>query len=228
MTVVAILGMHRSGTSWLAGSLESMGLALGEVETSNPHNRRGNRENSKIQALHADLFRLTGGSWRSPPGRVRFGAMHVEAAREIAAEMGALGEPWGFKDPRTVFAIDLWREAVPDLRLIGVFRHPISVAASLAARGGSLAVSRSDALRMWRVYNERLLEELLPTASPLLAFDSPIADLEAKLCQLAPEFGIAGSRPPAFSDTALVHHDPPGRVPWRLRSTWHDLNEHAY
>jgi len=43
---VAILGMHRSGTSCLAGSLQELGLYLGEVYDQNPHNPRGNRENA--------------------------------------------------------------------------------------------------------------------------------------------------------------------------------------
>ena len=42
--VVCVLGMHRSGTSCLAGSLEQQGLFLGETNTRGPFNLRGNRE----------------------------------------------------------------------------------------------------------------------------------------------------------------------------------------
>lgn len=43
-STVLILGMHRSGTSCLAGSLQEAGLYLGEVNTAAPHNAKGNRE----------------------------------------------------------------------------------------------------------------------------------------------------------------------------------------
>ena len=42
---IAILGMHRSGTSCLAGSLQEAGIYLGDVVTSAAHNQKGNREN---------------------------------------------------------------------------------------------------------------------------------------------------------------------------------------
>ena len=50
--VIAILGMHRSGTSCLTGSLQNSGLFLGECHTWNKHNERGNRENQKFVDLH--------------------------------------------------------------------------------------------------------------------------------------------------------------------------------
>ena len=50
--VIAILGMHRSGTSCLTGSLQEAGLELGEHHTWNPYNRKGNRENQDFVDLH--------------------------------------------------------------------------------------------------------------------------------------------------------------------------------
>jgi len=43
-----ILGMHRSGTSALAGSLEGAGLNLGPVSTHEVDNAKGNREDTRI------------------------------------------------------------------------------------------------------------------------------------------------------------------------------------
>ena len=50
--VVTILGMHRSGTSCLTGSLQACGLELGKFHASNKHNKKGNRENQDIIDLH--------------------------------------------------------------------------------------------------------------------------------------------------------------------------------
>ena len=50
--LIAVLGMHRSGTSYLAGSLQEAGLILGDCHTWNKHNEKGNRENQKFVDLH--------------------------------------------------------------------------------------------------------------------------------------------------------------------------------
>jgi len=42
---ILILGMHRSGTSCLAGCLEEAGLYLGDVNLKAGFNKKGNREN---------------------------------------------------------------------------------------------------------------------------------------------------------------------------------------
>lgn len=67
--VVAILGMHRSGTSLLAGTLQECGLDLGAVSTAAAANEKGNRESWLLMALHEDLLRQAGGAWDRPPAR---------------------------------------------------------------------------------------------------------------------------------------------------------------
>ena len=68
--VHAVLGMHRSGTSWLAGSLQERGLPFGDVNESAPHNEKGTRENDALQAIHVGVLRDSNGTWRDPPKRV--------------------------------------------------------------------------------------------------------------------------------------------------------------
>ena len=64
---VAVLGMHRSGTSSLAGSLEEAGLHLGEVVTRADHNQKGNRESLAMRDLNDRLLEHNGGAWDRPP-----------------------------------------------------------------------------------------------------------------------------------------------------------------
>mgnify|MGYP004104874427 FL=1 len=58
--------MHRSGTSCLTGTIEQCGVALGEVFTENPYNKKGNRESAQIQALNNDVLETNGGAWDRP------------------------------------------------------------------------------------------------------------------------------------------------------------------
>ena len=67
---ILILGMHRSGTSCLAGSLQQRGLFLGEVYEARPHNRKGNRENQRIMDLNNAVLATSDGAWDRPPARL--------------------------------------------------------------------------------------------------------------------------------------------------------------
>ena len=131
--VICVLGMHRSGTSCLAGSLEQQGLFLGEVNTSAPWNRRGNRERFDVMNLQRDILEASGGSWYEPPPVAEWSMEHYERARAILAQHA--GAPvWGFKDPRTLLTLEGWERLVPDLDAVGIFRHPLRVARSLQSR----------------------------------------------------------------------------------------------
>jgi len=67
---LVILGMHRSGTSAIAGSLEDCGVYLGDVNSCSPDNLKGNRELREVITLNEDLLKSAGGSWFSPPEKI--------------------------------------------------------------------------------------------------------------------------------------------------------------
>ena len=184
--VVAVLGMHRSGTSALAGSLEEHGLFLGSVSTSNPHNPKGNRESSEVRRLNEDVLLSSGGAWYAPPQEVSWTEEHRERARRVlAAHAGQ--EVWGFKDPRTLLTLEGWTALVPDLERVGVFRHPLLVARSLEQRD---QMERDAALALWRAYNEHLLAAHRRAPFPLLCFDDEPAALAEKLGRIAEGLGL--------------------------------------
>ena len=184
--VIAVLGMHRSGTSALTGSLEQHGLFVGRVSTRNVHNAKGNRESSEVVELNEDVLQSSGGAWHTPPAVVTWSAEHQQRARDLLAEHA--GQPlWGFKDPRTVLTLGGWRELAPDLERVGVFRHPLQVARSLQRRNG---MGTEDAVALWQAYNQALLAELRRQAFPLVCFDEEPATLQDKLLGAARALGL--------------------------------------
>ncbi len=227
MSAVAIVGMHRSGTSWLAGTLQELGLELGVVDEANPYNARGNREHARIQELHASVFQAAGGSWRNPPARAEWSDAQRDELRRIVDDLGRDAAVWGFKDPRTLFVLDEWRAQVPDLEVVGIFRNPQAVAASLGRRG-SFSMPRRPALALWTVYNQRLVEIHRARPFPVLCFDRSASELARQVGALATRFGLAQPDvDPSFFDATLVHHGAVERVPWRARPTWRALEAAA-
>src|SRR5918992_1057883 len=59
--IVAVLGMHRSGTSAIAGMLADHGVELGPVSEQNRFNPRGNREIRELNRLHDRILERSGG-----------------------------------------------------------------------------------------------------------------------------------------------------------------------
>ncbi len=171
---VLILGMHRSGTSCLTGSLQQKGLYLGTVFEGkvgdwNFYNQKGNRENFEIMQLNMAILAYNNGNWYKPPSKIEWNSEHANARDKIINGFLATKVPvYGFKDPRFLFTLSFWLDRLPVVDLIGSFRHPLNVADSLNKRNG---ISLSNSLRLWEKYNEVLYNLSESHNIPLVNFD---------------------------------------------------------
>lgn len=184
--VVAIVGMHRSGTSAVAGTLQEAGLYLGNVSRRNEFEPKGTREHSEIASLHESILAHSGGSWRDPPPMIQWTDAH-RARRDRLLESYAQVALWGFKDPRAVLALDFWREELGSLQLVGVFREPAAVVSSLLARDGG---SEGEWFALWERYNDRLLSEHEASPFPLIEFDAHPARFHEQLRPVLSRLGL--------------------------------------
>lgn len=214
--------MHRSGTSWLAGSLQELGLEMGEVSTKDPHNAKGNRESPVLMEIHEGVLKDSEGSWKRPPKTARWSEARRAALAAHIADMDARFKGgWGFKDPRALLVLDEWLRQAPRLARVGIFRHPHAVHGSLSARSDRFDESRS--FDLWCAYNERLVAEHRREPFPLLQFDVSADELFHGLAHVAEHLELPqAQRGSAFFDPSLVHNDAAGAepVPRRCRELW--------
>lgn len=170
--IVAVLGMHRSGTSAIAGMLADHGVELGPVSEQNRFNPRGNREIRKLNRLHDRILERSGGSWWEPPARIRARSGDYRRRNEILRSIP--GERIGVKDPRLLLVLDLWRDLNP--RPIGVIRNPVGVRESLERRAHERQrrhpqLSAAGWDELWLIYNRALLAEHRRHPFPVIDFD---------------------------------------------------------
>ncbi len=215
--MICILGMHRSGTSCLTGSLQEAGLQLGDCHTWNPFNLKGNRENQAFVDLNDAVLEANGGSWDHPPTSVTWSEQHLAMGHELMAAHAHM-PVMGFKDPRTLLVLDGWKTVAPTMEFVGIFRHPNAVAASLERRSN---MSRKDALALWYAYNKRLLQQYREAAFPVLCFDHPEPEFQQHLGGVIDTLGLA--RPDTgelFYDGGLKNFDRQSgaRLPLKV---WH-------
>jgi hypothetical protein len=209
-TGLIILGMHRSGSSCLAGMLKLSGFYSGNVFRWNEDNRRGNQEDARIIELNNHVLEKSGGSWLEPPEGIAWTSTD-ETQRDKLLQEFSRSAPWTFKDPRSLFTVDFWKQANPPPRLLGIFRDPMSVAQSLATRNG-LPLLRG--LAVWEAYNIRLLREHERSPFPVVCFDLPrdefLASVRAALLATCGNLVRTGridlDALAGFFDDALVHH----------------------
>jgi GT2 family glycosyltransferase len=149
---IVVLGMHRSGTSSVAGLLARMGAWPGDEAAllTGPDNPRGHYE---LGALHGACLRrleAAGGDWKRPPTVAPPAAVDA-FRRDAAAVLDTLDacRPWFIKEPRLCLLV---RELLPLLTrpvFVHVVRDPVEAAASLEARDG---LGRDEALALWELY----------------------------------------------------------------------------
>lgn len=144
---VVVLGMHRSGTSALAGLLTRLGCD-GPATPLGPsaNNPIGHFESQPLYLLQDELLASAGSSWvdyqpfpdswmTSPKGDEFRGRLRDL----LEAEYGNSGF-FVVKDPRNCRMVPLWREVLAGLQIQPLFvhthRNPLEVAGSLQERNG--------------------------------------------------------------------------------------------
>jgi len=155
---VLVLGMHRSGTSAVTQALHLLGLDLpGNLIPANPReNPTGFWESADIVAAHQDFLAAAGSNWDDPtPLPVAlFQSSEARRCRDrlhrILVRDLADSPLFAIKDPRMCRLVPLWLDLLHEMTITPVvvipIRHPLDIAASLAARNRFL---RAQSVRLW-------------------------------------------------------------------------------
>jgi len=144
---IIVLGMHRSGTSALAGTLDHLGVDFGPTLSAGASdNELGFWEHAELVQLDEWVLQVLGASWEDacvlPAEWWKSEPVHPvrQAIADILEHDFSRSELWGLKDPRLCRLLPLWNAVLAEsgckpLYVI-VFRHPRAVAASLMKRDG--------------------------------------------------------------------------------------------
>lgn len=227
---VLILGMHRSGTSALAGSLERAGLHLGPVNQRAAFNKRGNREHEAIRKIHDAVLAHHGFAWDAPPRAcVSWPEAHIENLQELTSSLET-EENWGVKDPRTVWCLEGWRRLFKP-RFVISYRHPSAVTKSLQNRAKAWGLRMSDekAHALWTAYNSAILRETRETNCEIIRFDVPADEYLISLRRVADTLGLDCEKVTEFFSDDLRNVEPPvdEEVPHISRPVWDELQMRA-
>ena len=232
-TALVVLGMHRSGTSSVAGALALLGARAPQtLMRPAQDNPKGFWESEVLAELNDRLLAAGGSAWsdwrRFDLASVAdaLPAFRAEAADKLAAEFGG-ADLIVLKDPRICRLFAFWRGVLEDsgyrVVVVSPLRAPAEVAASLMARN---AMSRSHALRLWLRHVSDAERASRNQPRLFLAWSDFIADWRRQVDRMSRDLGVVFDRTPDaqaqvddFLSAELKHQNAAEGVPDAVRRT---------
>jgi hypothetical protein len=224
---ILVLGMHRSGTSALTGTLAKLGVAVGddaEHLAPRPDNPKGFWENADVFRIHEWLLAQLDVGWDDIRPMPKDWLAHpavADAKDQLRLLLeGSMAERalWAVKDPRLCRLLPMWRELLDELGVewlpLFCVRHPLEVAKSLADRDG-LDAAHSHAVWL-RHMVEAGIETQLRTRG-VVSYEALLSDWRGESARIAEAFAIrwpdqsqeAAAAIEAFLESGDRHHHEP-------------------
>jgi hypothetical protein len=232
-----ILGMHRSGTSAVAGFLAQAGFFAGEENDlleAAEDNPKGFFERTDVNELNDSFLAELDGAWDRPPGREGILGRAAEWRPQVEEILGHLGEqaagrPLVLKDPRISLLLPAWLPVLDRGRfaIVVVDRSPMDVALSVRKRDGRPLYV---ALAIWQLYCAELLEGLSGRQALLVRYEDFVDDpgrsgpwLLQQLAEALPTEVVPGL--PAGNDGTAGPGGPAGFVSPEMRHHRTDVDD---
>ena len=221
--VILVLGMHRSGTSAVAGTLTKLGASAPKnLMPADRYNTRGHFKSTKLADFHDELLTSAGStwtdwrafnsSWPSSP----LAAPFKQRAHELY-ESEFDGSPFSvMKDPRICrfapFWLDVLREGRHAVRIVMPVRSPLDVASSLKRRDG---LPLTKGLLLWLRYCLDAEVSTRGEARSILLWHEFLSDWRQACNKIAADTGLSWPRLSdrsaheidAFLSREMVHHE---------------------
>lgn len=237
--MIAVTGMHRSGTSCVTGLMERCGYSLGSshtlLKTATIYNPKGHFENSGALSINDALLQKAGGSWEKPPAQ----ALLRQAGKSLAQEIHQFCRTFDgdvVKDPRICLTVELWERYCQKMNII-VFclRNPIGVARSLKNRN---KISMGMGLQLWYEYNMRFFQSLGSTRVVIVDYDNMRENIYFEIEHLCEKLNSPLSsndiriRTEGFYESRLNHDTSTAeqidRLPYKIGKLYHLIKSQTF
>jgi len=174
--------------------LHACGLYLGpkdELMPAQADNPDGFWEHLGFVALNDELLNELGGAWDLPPKRdenfAHAGLDPLRMKARLLVEKFDSAGLWGWKDPRNSLTLPFWQNLLPGMKTLIMVRNPLEVAHSMKERNG---ISYSFGLRLWEIYNRRVIETASDQERLVAHYDLFFQDPESELRRIAHFIGL--------------------------------------
>ena len=166
--IYVVLGMHKSGTTLVSELLHKSGINMVDSYQESLDYKSGNQiERTSTLSLNQKILQSDGVHSLHIPFEKTIELIpdHQKQMIEIIENCQSKYGDWGFKDPRSCITYPLWKENLPEHKLIIVYRHPVQV---MNHYSGKIRWGRTKAYFGWSAHNQRILDILEVNKFPAL------------------------------------------------------------
>lgn len=219
--MLLVLGMHRSGTSAVAGTLSRLGVDFGDhLEPPGEDNPKGYYEHVDIWRQDHAILEALGSVWDDPlplpddwQDDAEVASAHARMQQIVERDFANTGVS-GIKDPRMCRLMPLWRSWLADMgfaaSVVLVTREPAGVMASLAQRD-HMPIDKAAWVWLRHLLEAERATRDMPRA--IVAYENLIRDwrgqtarIDDTLNLLRPHSAQQAAAVDAFLESALRHH----------------------
>jgi hypothetical protein len=214
--LVVVVGMHRTGTSVITRSLQTMGIDLGDnLMAPNPDvNPKGFWEDMDFNAIDMEILTFLGKDWHyiSPLSIQDVEKLHESGYMlrgvELLRKKVVRGRIFGVKDPRVAKLLPFWKGVFDHSQLEVAYvislRHPLSVTKSLIKRDQFAA---EKCYLMWLEHVLVTLSETRGSTAAIVDYDALMNDPERAIARVADNLGLTvnGDELESYSAEFLDH-----------------------
>lgn len=197
-TVVFVLGMHRSGTSAMAGTLRLLGLELGEdLMEAQADNIKGFFEHKEVVKINDEILAKHARKWDSmfilPIHWEKSAVLQPYKKRIQRLFWDSLGDSplILIKDPRLSLTLPIWQEVLDAIGIrhsyVILLRHPLEISQSLAKRD---LISTEKTLLMWTHAMFAMEKATRHLPRTFVHFENLLADPASQFSRIAQALGI--------------------------------------
>ncbi|CAN5477880.1 hypothetical protein BH20VER3_BH20VER3_08510 [soil metagenome] len=189
--------------------LHQCGLDLGAERDLMPaaeDNPDGFWENLRFVQLNDEILNAVGAAWDLPPltseNFKNEGLQPIRAKARLLIDQFQTDSVWGWKDPRSCLTLPFWQDLLPGLKTVIIIRNPLEVAYSMQKRNGT---SYALALRLWEIYNRRLLSDAQSSDRLITHYQAFFDDPRAELLRVANFIGLEEQAVESAASLVAVH-----------------------
>jgi len=234
---ILILGMHRSGTSAIAGLIAQLNYDFGpSIVEPSFDNPKGFFENARVQQINDKILNILDVGWDYPgnledewQNNVEIKKLEQEATEVIASEFQDASHI-AIKDPRICLLLSFWQKLLIqseyEIKTVIIVRNPQEVAMSLKKRN-NISLNKSYLLYNTYLLNAEELSKSFPRA--IISYHDLVANPKKTLQRINEKIDsvyfstqLKEADVSSFIDKKLKHHSSksttkyPGLLPYML------------
>ena len=200
------------------------------TENSHPLFSEKPREDRRFTFINHSILNAAGYSWDEPKEADSKQKGVGDVGKALIDEYSTCKPFWGLKDPRTLFTYNFWERLFKntdhELKLVFIYRNPMSVAKGVCFQGGKNQLPNwpiPRGIELWKTYNKQALRLMDKTQDKIVLKYEAFFDGDNEVEMLDNFLELDGKLNNPFNSSKC--HYPSTEIPPDCQNIYNQLEE---